>query len=126
MSEPFRLGSVQVLEAAAALPYLQRACDGKFGLGCRNLAVLWQRFGSPQKAEEFYERGCDLADAEACEQAGWYWCEGKLAKADDTLAVRYLARACEGGRPWACGHLGIFFEWGQKRTARSRAEHPTL
>ena len=98
---------------AAALPYLQRACDGKFGLGCRNLAVLWQRFGSPQKAEEFYERGCDLADAEACEQAGWYWCEGKLAKADDALAVRYLARACEGGRPWACGHLGIFFEWGQ-------------
>ncbi len=96
-----------------ALPYLQRACQGQLALGCLNLAALWHRFGSAQKAEEFEEQACELGVADACERAGWYWCGDKLVKADDARAVHYLTRACEGGRPWGCGHLGIFFEWGQ-------------
>ncbi len=111
----------QFIQAATPLLALQQfadACRRRDGKACTLAGKLLDNedTGVPQDNEgavEFYKRGCELNDGEACENLGWAHQLGDGAFVDDLLAAEYHRRAarlyrlaCDGGIADDCNGLG--------------------
>ncbi len=96
----------------AAVDHYVRACDGKVGPACNNLAVLHASGqGVPRdeaKAVALYLAACDLDFNLGCSNAGHFHREGRGVKRDPKKAAELFEKACRLGDAEAC-------EEGKKR-----------
>lgn len=63
---------------------------------------------------------CEQGDLGACEQAGAAYYEGKLVEKDPERAQTLSKKACDDGRPRACGTLGKLAQDGQGELAKEQ------
>jgi len=96
-------------DAARATQLSRRACATGVGAACaaeaRALLLAAQTVADPDadaRANDAFQRGCDLGDAEACRELGWRVLYGLGTAASPPGAEKLLTRACELGSDDAC------------------------
>lgn len=108
--------SVAKDELQAAL-YYRKACDGKSGAGCKNLADLYANgrgVGKDEtKALEFYSLACTLGATNGCTQAAKRRMTPKMEKPELQRVYAMLDRGCDGHDGEACDLLGAMSEQGR-------------
>jgi len=110
----------QRAEYELAAGYYLRACDGREGVACANLARLVARgvtpppFGSPDpsRAAALYQAACDYEYAPGCTVLGTWLERGFPISADMTRSLGVYRRGCDLGDPEACRRLGVAYERG--------------
>ena len=113
-----------------AAQYLTKACDGKNGQSCANLAFLYAHgtgvLVDLAKAVHLTERACELGNMPGCLFAGGSYYEGKAVKEDRARARTYLEKACDGGVGNACAALARMYEYAlgvDEDMTRARTYH---
>jgi TPR repeat protein len=109
-------GGVSEDRARAAELY-RRACDGKNGAGCGNLANLYHsgrgaKAGvakDPARAFEYASRGCELKHGQSCYNLGVDYQMGDGVGKDQARAVEFYTIACRENYPEACNNLGFMY-----------------
>ncbi len=93
-------------DPAAAIPFLQRGCDGGDPNGCKELGVMYQYGrGVPQdrtRARAHFEGACDAGVALACTYAAELHAKADGDGADPALAPAWRAKACAAGSKSEC------------------------
>lgn len=91
-------GAAKDLDAADR--YLQRSCDHRYAAACAILAK--ERAGRGRKAEAvtFAQRGCEMANADACEMIA-----AAMLSTSATDAIKWVREACRQGKVTACDVL---------------------
>ena len=95
----------------------QRACDGKNGAGCGNLASLYHSGRGAKaglakdraKAFEYASRGCEFKHGLSCFDLGVDYQMGDGVAKDEARAVQFYDIACRGDYPEACNNLGFMY-----------------
>ena len=60
----------------------------------------------------FYEKACELNNAEGCKNVGYFYGNGISVKVNKTKANEFNEKACDGGDGDACYNLGIAYNEG--------------
>ncbi len=94
---------------AAAVPLLQRACDGGSGMGCFNLGLTLEKGWSvaidlPQ-ARATYARGCQAGHGKSCGNLGALQLKGLGGPVDRAQGLRAHEKGCELGNGISCTAL---------------------
>ncbi|HNF14899.1 MAG TPA: tetratricopeptide repeat protein [Leptospiraceae bacterium] len=92
-----------------AKTFLEKACSGEDGLGCKELAILHE-YGrgtekSLSKAAEYYKISCEKEEAFGCFYLGKFYKKGMGVSKDPKEAEKYLRKACDLKLDMACKEL---------------------
>ncbi len=90
-------------------------CEAGRGLSCTDLGFFYwvgRLVGQDKSAAvRTWQRGCDLGDANSCENVGIAWVFGQGTRRDVVQGVSLLRTAC-GQSPSACRNLGVVLSDG--------------
>jgi len=96
-------------QAANALPYYQKACDGGFGKGCFYAAYIYNQGLGAQKdtfrARPMFIKACDDDQAMGCAYVGQYLDFGLGGSVDKAGATKAYQKACAAGLQEVCDIL---------------------
>ncbi|MBI5532271.1 MAG: protein kinase [Deltaproteobacteria bacterium] len=115
-----------------SLSLLQRACDGLWAQGCRDLGdfapTAQDRERAMRSAESLWLASCDGGNGEACLLVAQLYAEGKPGVPRNAgRAVTYFDRACDREEPEGCKRLGDALRTGEglveKRPDRALADY---
>jgi TPR repeat protein len=90
-------------------------CEAGRGVSCTDLGFFYwvgRLVGQDKSAAvRTWQRGCDLGDADSCENVGIAWVFGQGTRRDVVQGVSLLRTAC-GQSPSACRNLGVVLSDG--------------
>ena len=89
-----------------------KACDIGSARGC-TVAGMVAYAREPAKSHEWFTRGCDGQDQEACGSLGALYLQGIGVPHDVGRAIELLQPACSDGVLEACNSLGLAYSFGQ-------------
>lgn len=96
---------------AAALPMLDRACDGGLGYACTRLGrtlAAQEPSGNTPGAIAAFDKGCRQGEAASCQEAGHRRSnDGGTPYFDLLVAYEQMTLACDLGIDAACGEAAI-------------------
>ncbi len=107
---------IALVDPALASERYRQSCDLGYGVGCSNLALMYELgSGVPKdlaRARELDERACkDVAGA--CGQLAGMLADGIGGEKDEARAVALYRKACEAGNQQACLGLGVMLQSGR-------------
>ncbi len=96
----------RVKNPAAAIPFLEKGCQGGDGNGCHELGVMFE-YGrgvaaDPARARAEYAKGCQGHVARSCTRLGDLFSQGRHVTADPAKAKHYYSLACAAGAEPSC------------------------
>ncbi len=97
----------------SSLDYLKLSCDLEYALGCAQTGLYLHskaKKKNPLRAAAYWERGCDLGNAQSCSELGELYFKGDAVAQDPVLTIKYLQRGCHGGSSEGCAKLADFYD----------------
>ncbi len=89
--------------------FLEKACSGEDGLGCKELGVLYEYGRGTEKnlpkAAEYYKTSCEKEESFGCYYLGKFYKRGMGVSKDEKEAEKYMKKACDLKLDMACKEL---------------------
>jgi len=114
-----RLGDEDPTYFSRAFTQYEANCELDHGTSCRWAGHLLNDTDKPIHDDAlsltFFERGCELEDANACANIGWMHLWRDVPGKNATVAIDRLSTACSSdiNEAWACQNLGRGYEDGE-------------
>ena len=99
-------------------------CDPDNVNACVKMGVKYEDSQNISKANELYERACDLGDAEGCIKIADLYYNGIEISQNRPKAYTFYEKACDLNHGWGCFKLGMGHAGGGDdiRLDRSKAD----
>lgn len=107
----YEKGAGVTVDAAKARELYERACKLGYPAGCTNLGFVYANVDhDDDRAAELYAHACDGHDWRGCTKLAAAYLQGAGVKQDNTQAIAFGEKACNGGYGEGCVVLGYIWQ----------------